>query len=327
MTIRAFFRAAKVETAAPPYDTIHLKVFYPAQMSGREQETNLGIIPADSKQAPFPVVIFLSGINCGSEMYQWLAVELAQRGLVIVTFDWVAENIPGMIGLTPGVDLTKWTPTAYGTAPTASALPALLAELERLQLEGILAGMLDLQKIVLGGHSAGGRVALENADPRFYPQIAAAFGYGVHSAAPVMAGFAPDTILPLPSSLPLLIMGGTCDGVIANSSYRYGMPPGNPTRSVVRTFHEAIAGGRNDTYLVLLEGANHFTITDSLDSTTGTAFLDLPATQPEDQLRSLLAETIGLFIDAHVRHQPEASQAFEPLLNNDNPLVAAFERK
>lgn len=33
-TIRAFFRAVKVENAQPPYDTFHLKVFYPARMSG-----------------------------------------------------------------------------------------------------------------------------------------------------------------------------------------------------------------------------------------------------------------------------------------------------
>ena len=38
------------------------------------------------------------------------------------------------------------------------------------------------------------------------------------------------------------------------------------------------------------------------DSATGRPFLDYPATQPEDQLRNLLAEAIGLFIDAHVCH-------------------------
>lgn len=327
MTVRGFFRAAKVESAKPPYDTIHLKVLYPARMGRSEQQSNFGIVPADDEQAPFPVAIFFGGVNCGLEIYQWLAVELVQRGLVVVTFTWVSEYLPGIVGLTPGFDVAASTPTTYGTAPTASALPVLLAELESIQAEGLLAGMLNLQQIVLGGHSAGGRAALENADPRFFPQVAAAFSYGAHTAAPTMFGFEPNTILPLPNSKPVLLMGGTCDGVIAASSGRYGMPTGDATRSVIRTFREAIAGGREDTYLVLLEGANHFSIANPLDTTTARPFLDLPATQPEDKIRSLLVETVGLFIDAHVRQKAEASQALNQLLSSNNPLVASFEKK
>lgn len=326
-TIRAFFRAAKVDSVKPPYDTLHLKVIYPARMSGSEREQDLGIVPADSESAPFPVIIFLSGINCGAELYQWLAVKLAHRGLVVVTFNWVAENMPGVVGLTPGVDLAMWTPQTYGTGATASALPAILAELQRLHTEGILAGMLDLQRVVLGGHSAGGRVAMESANPQFFPQLVAAFSYGAHTAAPLALGYEPGTILPLPSSLPLLLMGGSRDGVIANSSSRYGMSPENPTNAVIRTFREAIAGGRNDSYLVVLEGANHFSIADPFDFTTGRPFLDFSSTQPADKIRSLMAETISLFIDAHVRHQPTASQALKQLLAPDNPLVECFDCK
>ena len=28
MTIRSFFRSAKVDSAQPPYDTMHMKIFY-----------------------------------------------------------------------------------------------------------------------------------------------------------------------------------------------------------------------------------------------------------------------------------------------------------
>jgi predicted dienelactone hydrolase len=326
-TIRAFFRAVKVDSAQPPYDTIHLKVTYPAQISGSELEQDMGIVPADSEQAPFPVVIFFSGINCGAELYQWLAVKLAERGLVVITFNWVTENLPGIIGLTPGVDLAMWSPTTYGTGPTASALPALLAELQYLQAEGILAGLLDLQRVVSGGHSAGGRIAIENAEPRFFPQVAAAFAYGAHTAAPIKLGYEPGTILPLPASLPLLLMGGTCDGVIANSSDRYGITPKNATTAITHTFQEAIAGGRKDSYLVLLEGANHFSMADPFDPTTGRPFLDFPTTQPGDKLRTLMVEAVGLFIDAHVRHQLKASQALNQLLAPVNPLVQSFDCK
>ncbi|MBN3944182.1 MAG: dienelactone hydrolase [Nostoc sp.] len=327
MTVRAFFQAAKIEGFQSPYDTIHLKIFYPAQISRRNVERNRGILPVDLEKAPFPVVIFFNGFNCDAQQYQWLAVKLAERGLVVILFNWIAEIIPGVISLNPGVDFEKMKPTIYRTVPTALALPTLLAKVEQLQFEGILAGMLDLQRIILGGHSAGGRVALENADPHFFPQVAASFGYGLHTMGTLLLGYEAGTILPLPDSLPLLLMGGTCDGVIAYSSDRYGVSPGNTTTSVIRTFQEAITGGRNDSYLVLLEGANHFSIVDRPDSTLDTLLLDFPATQPQESFRLLMGEIISLFIDTHVRHQPEASQSLEQLLNTANPLIKSFERK
>jgi dienelactone hydrolase len=327
MYIRAMFRAAKVETASSPYDTIQMKVFYPAQASGSEAEQNLGEVPADVQQAPFPIVILFNGINCGIELYQWLAVKLAERGLVVITFSWVAENLPGMVALTPGVDLQALFPGTYGTRPTASALPTLLSEIQQMQSQGILAGLLDEQRVVLGGHSAGGRVAIENADPNFFPQVVAAFAYAAHTAAVVQLGYEPGKILPLPDACPLLLMGGTHDGVIASSSDRYGVTWEEATTPVSRTFQEALSGGRNDSYLVLLNGANHFSIAHPFDSTTGRPFLDLPATQPEDRIRDLLAEAIGLFIDAHVRHQSNALKSLQYLLATPNPLIASFEQK
>jgi len=327
MNVRAFFRAATVEEAVSPYNTIQLKVFYPAQLTGSDQEQDMGVVAADSRQSPFQVVIFFNGINCGPELYQWLAVRLAERGAVVITFSWVAENLPGMVALTPGVDIQMLTPDRYGKGPTASALPTLLRELERLQGEGVLAGLLDLNSVVLGGHSAGGRVAIESADSQFFPSVVAAFAYGAHTAAITQLGYAADTILPLPDSLPLLIIGGTRDGVIANSGHRYGVTWEETTTPVKRTFQEAIAGGRNDSYLLLLEGANHFSIANPFDLTTGRPFLDFPATQPEEYLRNLMADAIGLFIDAHVRSDATALELLNQLRVSNNPLIASFERK
>jgi dienelactone hydrolase len=325
MTIRALFRAAKVESAAPPYDTLHLKVFYPARPSGSDQEQNMGIVPANGEQAPFKVVIFFNGINCGPEIYQWLAIALAERGLVVVTFSWVGQNIPGMVALTPGIDLAMFAPGAYGSGPTATAMPAILNVLQELQHEGVLAGLLDLQHIVIGGHSAGGRAAIESASAQFFPQVAGAFGYGVHTAAVTQLGYEPGTILPLPDNLPLLLMGGTQDGVIARSSFRYGVEWETPTTPVERTFHEAIAGGRNDSYLLLLDGANHFSIAHPFDETTGRPFLDFSATQPEAQIRALMAEAIGLFIEGQIGHNPEATTTLQQL--ESHPLVVALQWK
>jgi hypothetical protein len=82
--------------------------------------------------------------------------------------------------------------------------------------------------------------------------------------------------------LPLLLIGETRDGVIANSSHRYGVVWEEATTPVKRTFQEAIVGSRSDSYLLLLEGANHFSIADPFDFTTGRPFLDFSATQSEE---------------------------------------------
>jgi hypothetical protein len=153
------------------------------------------------------------------------------------------------------------------------------------------------------------------------------FAYGAHTAAITQLGYAAGKILSLPDSLPLLLIGGTHDGVIANSSHRYGVNWEEATTPVKRTFQEAIVGGRSDSYLLLLEGANHFSIAHPLDFTTGTQFLDFPATQPEEQLRGLMAEAIGVFIDAHVRYETKALESLDRLLVSNNSLIALFERK
>lgn len=99
------------------------------------------------------------------------------------------------------------------------------------------------------------------------------------------------------------------------------------TASVKRTFSEAITGGRNDSYLLLLEGANHFCLADPFDFTTGRPFLDFSPTQPAEKTRLLIAETIDLFIAAHVRYNSDAITALQQLLNNNYALIKSFECK
>jgi hypothetical protein len=326
MNIRSIVRAVKVADAPDPYDTIHLKVFYPAQVPNGSPAQSLGEIPADLQREPLPIAIFFGGINCGAESYRWLAVKLAARGLVVVTFNWIAENLPGIVALTPGVALQNLAPNVYGTAPTASALPALLAALTDLNSQGVLAGLLDLQQVILGGHSAGGRVAIESANPRFFPQVVAAFAYAAHTAAIVQLGYAPGTILPVADELPLMLIGGTCDGVIAQSGHLYGGTWAHATTPIERTFQE-LAGGREDRYLLLLAGANHFSIVDPVDTTIGTAFLDFPATQPEPQIRATIATAIGLFIDARVRCRSHDIDALDLLLKSNHPTISSMQCK
>ncbi|MGF1490605.1 MAG: alpha/beta hydrolase family protein [Prochloraceae cyanobacterium] len=326
MPIRSFWRAVKVETAEPPYDTLHLKVLYPAQETEKEQQI---FLPANSEIAPFPVIIFFNGANCSLEGYQWLGVELAKRGTVVILFNWVAELIPGIVGLAPArfnQDARK--PDVYGTIPTTTVLPLILAELERLNSQGLLAGMLDLENIAIGGHSAGARLALENATPQFFPQLKAVFVYGGHSAGAVQSGYEPGTILKLPSILPTLLIGGNCDGIIANASSIYGLEKWEtPATPIIRTFKEGISSDRNDSYLVILAGANHYSINQNIDITDNLSYRDFTATQPREKIHSLLAETISLFIESYLLNQDSASDRLMELLETNKDLIANFDRK
>lgn len=323
--VKALWRAAKVEKAKSPYDTIHIKILYPTKIDPNRKKTDINPDPIDPENAPFPIVILLNGWGCYSLCYQWLALKLVERGSIVVLFDWIAEALPGNFALTPGIDLESWQPDRYGKMPSSLALPSILIELDKLQSEGILAGMLDLNKIVLGGHSAGGRVSLENANPDFFPQIVASFAYGSTSGGIVQFGYEPGTILPLPSALPTLILGGDRDGSIASMSGSYGVNKSDATVPVIRTFKEGISSQRGDSYLVIIEGANHFSIADPSDTTTQTG-LDLPATRSPSEIRSLLSETIALFIDTYVQKRTETKLKLERLLTN-NPAIATFEQK
>jgi pimeloyl-ACP methyl ester carboxylesterase len=313
MIIRAIIRAVKVEGAPAQYDTVFAKIYYPAVYGGTLMERNTGVLSADPTHTPMPVVIFLSGINVGKEAYQWWAVELAKAGIVTVTYDWIAEDLPGFISLTAGVDLTSLAPNVYGTKPTSTVIAPLLGMVERLQADGVLAGALDLNNVFLGGHSAGATMAFQNANPAWFPQVRGAFGYAGHTMASTMFGYAVGTILPVLSDLPVLIMGGTDDGVIAASSHRYGLTEGSASAAVERTFDDALQNG----YLVLFKDAGHFVAAYPHDPTTGRGFLEEDEPKDETELRELIAMLTVAFIRGEM-----SSQRW-----GERPLIVEYREK
>jgi predicted dienelactone hydrolase len=259
-----------------------------------------GVIPADKTSAPLPVVIFFNGINVGIESYHWLAVKLAEANIVTVMYTHVAETLPGVIGLTPAIDLAKVKPDTYGSGATCPAIQPILDSLRQLNGDekSPLCGAMDLNNVILGGHSAGGTVALQNG--QFFEQVKAVFSYAGHTMASTMLGFAPGTVLNIGSKSTLL-MRGDRDGVIAASRVRYGTDEQSPD-PVEKTFDEACQpSAGNEAYDVLLQGANHFAIAHPLDETTGRFFLDMEMTRPEDEIRNEIAGLVELFINKHVR--------------------------
>ena len=313
MNTRAIFRAIKVESARSPFDVINLKVFYPSLEPQNDTEKNTGIISPDKLNTPFPIVIMLNGVNCPPESYQWLAERLCKNGCVFVSFQWITDELPGGIqGLTPGIDVGFMTYETYGKGPTGLAIQPILDELAKINSEGLLKNCLDFDNIILGGHSAGGSIALMNVE--HFPAIKAAFSYGSHTQGSTIMGFPPNYVCPISSDKPILMLGGNNDGVITWSARRYGKTDGDSTVSLKQTFEKAISGNRGDRFLVIFDGANHFTFADPKDSTTGRPFLDF---EPQNDIenRTIMAEMITEFVKT------------KKITHRKTELITVFEQK
>lgn len=326
LSVRAVYRAATVPDRAPPYDNLTIKAYYPCRYGDSFDERDTGLIPPDESRAPLPVVVVMPGINVSHEGYGWIAQELAKAGFLAVTYSWVAEEM-GHVGISPGVALDRLTRDRFGEEPSCPALPALLGELARMQDDGLLAGHLDLDRIVLGGHSAGGTMALLSANPAWCPAIRGAFAYAAHTAGNLKLGWAADSIMPLDPTLPFLLVGGSRDGVVAASSHRYRTADGaDPNNRIERTFREGIGGNGGDRHLVIVDGANHFSFVRPRDATTGRAYLDGKARRGK-RLRAYLTALVVNFCRRTCVGDAESAAAFESLCSPDHPLVAVAETK
>ena len=289
-TVRAVYRACAIPGASAPYDRASLKIYYPASPDDGEEQRNAGVVPADNSGAPYPVMIMMPGINVGPESYGWLATALAARGIVTVTYSMIAEEMPGYISLTPGLDLSALTPETWGTRPTATSLGAITEALAAENSAGVLEGCIDLDSIVIAGHSAGGSVAMYNARSDWLPGLKGAAAYGAHAAPAAVLGFEENSILDLANDVPILLIGGMRDGVIDASAHRYG---GEVRDRVAQTFDEGITGPG---CLAMIEGANHFSLAYPVDESTGRHFLDKDEQGDGAEIRALIAGLLEDFV-------------------------------
>ena len=326
--VRAVYRAAKVEGREAPYDNITLKLHYPCRYSDSFEERDTGFIPPDPDGAPFPVAIIMPGINISLEGYGWLARRLARAGFVAATYGWITREIGDRVSLSPGVQLDRLTRANYGQEPSCPALPALLAELRQVQSQGLLAGHLDLDRILLGGHSAGGSMALFNARPDWFPGLCGAFAYAAHTSGNLQLGWETGSFMPITGDLPLLLMGGTRDGVIVGSRHRYQKEgKGDERDPVERTFREAIPGEGGGRYLLMVEGASHFSFVWPQDESTGRPYLDCHPLASGREVRNYLGRVIAHFCRQACRDDPASAAALRKLCHVGHRLAAVAERK
>lgn len=324
ITVRCLHDVVAVDDHSAPFDRIQIRVHYPAHDDGSDEVRMSGVMPAASADAPWPVVIIVPGVNIAPEAYRWLAVALARSGYVTVTYSWVDMLFGDHRGLTPGLDQALAHRDRYGTGPTATAVAPIL---EHLAAPGpVLDGRLDLNRVALGGHSGGGTVALQSANPGWVPGLRAVFAYASHTMTATALGWPPGALAPVPSGVPVLLMAGADDGVIAASRSRYGIGEGDhdPIR---RTWDEAIDSASPGWYL-RLAGASHFSFTDPFDPTSGRSFLEVgrPAAAHDEALRSLIGRVVVTFLDEHVAERESTGPTVRDLVARD-PLVEDHDHR
>lgn len=325
--VRSHRAAVRVPGATAPYDTLQLTIRHPALAARNDVERMSGALALDPTGAPYPVVVVLPGINVASAGYLELAVALVRAGMVCVTFDWVGELFPGQYGFTPGIDLGAVGPDTYGTRPTTPALAAVLDELANQQAEGPLAGALDLEQVGVFGHSAGGSVALQSISPQWFPQVKAVATYGSHTMASQQLGFAPNTLLASPATVPVMLVAGTQDGVVSASAIRYGEQAGAPGHDPVhRTFAEALPHA-SEAWLVHVAGAGHLLASGLDDPTSARGFLEAAPDGDPEQLRPVLAELLTTFFSARLNEDPAARHDLDRWITHPRPAIADISRR
>ena len=311
MAVRQLVRS--VHRAGP--GSLRATLFYPADPAGVDGARLTGIVPP-APGGPRPVVVFMPGINVSPDSYRWLAAELAAAGLVTALYSLIGDLGPVGPGITPGIDLDALAPETLGRRPSAVALSDVI---DLVAADPLLGGGVDPDRIGLGGHSAGGTLALHNASPDWFPGVRAAFAYAGHTMAATALGHGEAAVMPVPSAVPLLIMAGARDGVIEASRDRYAANGGDgPDRHdpVRRTFEEAVTSDRGDCWWVELAAGVHFTPCHPVDHTSGRSFLDPPA-DPADppgrdgageagRARELLTELATAFLVEHLAGGPSA---------------------
>ena len=299
-------------------------LFYPGDDRRLDEARLTGQVPADDSDAPWPVVVLLPGINVAPDTYRWLAHRLVADGLGVVTFAAIGSLGPAGRGITPGLDLAALAPDTIGTRPSSTALGPLLACLAELGADehSPVAGHLDLDRVVVGGHSAGGTAALHNSDPSWVPGLQAVFAYAAHTMVATALGHGEAAVVPIPAKVPMLLLGGADDGVIAASRDRYRTDDGahDPVR---RTFAEAIHRQQGDSWLVELAGAGHFAICDPVDTTSGRSFLESDSATADPAIRELLGDLIDAFTAASLGRPSRANM--EQLV--DQSSVSHWERR
>jgi len=308
-------------------DAVVATLYYPADERRLNEAHLTGRVPAlpPNPETGWPLVVIMPGINIAPDSYRWLAKRFVAEGLCAVTYSAIGSLGPAGNGITPGLDTSALTPEAIGTRSCATVLRPLLQRIADADPNDCpVAGSINLEQVVIGGHSAGGTVALHNSDPAWVPGLQGTFTYAAHTMVASALGHAEQTVLPVPAKVPLMLLAGTQDQVIAVSRSRYrnsaDLGIHNPIK---QTFNEALNRNRNDSWFVELRDLGHFAICSPLDDTSGRSFLEGTTATTSPASREFLGDLISAFVATVLKRQ--AVDQLERLVQN--VLVTRYTRR
>lgn len=220
-----------------PTEDADFQQFVPASVTEVLGEVPFPVVPTGAireaalrvPEEPYPVVVFSHGFGGMRLQSIDYAVHLASRGYVVVAADHPGRMLTDLLPCVfspplDGCDLSGMG----GDDPAVEDVADVVAWVESAAGSGFFAGAIDPSHMALTGHSAGGGTVQDagDADTRFTALLSMA------------AGAAPQR------EVPLLLMGGTCDGIV-------------PYDSITQA-HAAVEGS----HLVSVVGAGHLAFAD-----------------------------------------------------------------
>jgi dienelactone hydrolase len=298
--VRSFLDAFCVEGAEPPFNTVQLRAFYPAAFDRTKDQLDTGVIPAASAspRSGWPIIVFLQGVNIASFTYHWFARILASRGFVVVLPEWMAQNLKSRTSFTPGIKIDALKAGILGHELSGTALPGIWRALAKWQATGVLAGTLDLSAIFLGGHSAGGTLALLNSRASWLPGLVGSFAIFSNVLATMALGAWPKgSVPPLSADVPMLMIGAERDCVSAHHIGEFGRDGETPVELHMRAFREGVSRTSGDSHAVILQGATHHSICHPVDDTLGRTFLEDGQDHDAPGVRETLVEAVCVFAE------------------------------
>lgn len=213
-TTEIWYPAAPGSEAGEATATYDLRLHLPAEEQGKiPDEANpwqpcecYRDLPLDDAHGPYPVVVFIHGTAGFRTQSLTFMTHWASRGFVVVASDHTGITLGDVLGGNFGAD------QAGDAAKVLDALAAPAGE------TAFLAGHIDLGRVGLAGHSAGGT---------------AIAGFGGRPGVRVLAPMAAGGATPGEALESTLVMGGMVDGIVAYGSQQSGYEAAAPRKRLV----------------------------------------------------------------------------------------------